>query len=70
MLYFETDNLKCILLKAALQRIRRREGKQNTKWAYSEMMEMRECKLFEGNLSVCEELSGRERAGNLESSKT
>ena len=31
---------------------------------------MRECELFLGNLSVCEQLSGRERAGKLECSKT
>ena len=30
------------------------------------MMEMRECKLFLGNLSVCEQLSRREKAGKLE----
>ena len=33
------------------------------------MMEMRECKLFFGNLSVCEQLSRREKAGKLECSK-
>ena len=31
---------------------------------------MRECELFLGNLFVCEQLSGRERAGKLECSKT
>ena len=38
--YSETDNLKSILLKAALQKVGRREGKQNTKWAHSQMMEI------------------------------
>ena len=33
------------------------------------MMEMRECKLFLENLSVCEQLSRRERAGKLGCSK-
>ena len=33
------------------------------------MMEMRESKLFLGNLSVSEQLSGKEKAGKLESSK-
>ena len=33
------------------------------------MMEMRECKLFIGNLSVCEQLSWRKRAVILECSK-
>ena len=33
------------------------------------MMEMLECKAFLGNLSVCEQLSGREKAGKLECSK-
>ena len=33
------------------------------------MMEVRECKQFLGNLSVCEQLSGREKAGKLECSK-
>ena len=32
-------------------------------------MEMRECKLFLGNLSICEQLSGREKPGKLECSK-
>ena len=33
------------------------------------MMEMQECKLFFGNLSVCEQLPGREKPGKLECSK-
>ena len=32
-------------------------------------MEMRECKLILGNLSLVEKLSGREKAGKLECSK-
>ena len=33
------------------------------------MIEMRECELFLGNLSVCEQLSGREKTGKLGCSK-
>ena len=38
-------------------------------FAHSQVMEMRECKLFLGNVSVCDQLSGKEKAGKLECSK-
>ena len=66
--YSETDNLKSILLKAALK-IGLRKGKQKAIRVHSQMMKMRECKQFIGNLSVCEQFSRREKAGKLEGSK-
>ena len=52
--YSDTDNLKSTPFKGRTDKIGRRERKQSLMRAYSQMMEMRACKLFLGNLSVCD----------------
>ena len=70
-LYSETNNLKSILLKAALQKNKtsRKEAKCNMS-TFTSDGNARMQTVLRDFVCLCEQLSRRERAGKLECSKT